>query len=106
MRRSVTITSKAWARSSRTAAVTLSASRTRWPRRRAGAAPPCAAVGGQRSWSDRGDRWRGGRGQIAPRLRVYALASPAGLAGPREPLGLVTQRHQPLSRNRITQEGP
>src|SRR6266436_47986 len=32
MRRSVTITSKASARSSRTAAVTLSASRTRWPR--------------------------------------------------------------------------
>ena len=45
----------------------------------------------QRSRPGGGDRRRGGRGQVAPRLRVHPLASPAGLARPRERLGLVRQ---------------
>ena len=63
----------------------------RRPRRRAGAAPPRPAARGRRSRPGRGDRRRGGGGQVAPRLRVHPLASPAGLAGPRERLGLVRQ---------------
>ena len=63
----------------------------RRPRRRAGAAPPRPAARRRRSRSGGGDRRRGGGGQVAPRLRVHPLASPAGLAGPRERLGLVRQ---------------
>ena len=63
----------------------------RRPRRRAGAAPPRPAARRRRSRPGGGDRRRGGGGQVAPRLRVHPLASPAGLAGPRERLGLVRQ---------------
>ena len=63
----------------------------RRPRRRAGAAPPRPAARRRRSRPGGGDRRRGGGGQVAPRLRVHPLASPAGLARPRERLGLVRQ---------------
>src|SRR5713226_9663990 len=44
-----------------------------------------------------------GHGQIAPRLRVHPLPSPAGLAGPRERFRLVRQSHELLAGNRPPQ---
>ena len=75
----------------------------RRPRRRAGAAPPRAAARRRRSRPGGGDRRRGGGGQVAPRLRVHPLASPAGLAHPRERLGLVRQGDELLAGDRPPQ---
>ena len=49
------------------------------------------AAGGQRARAGSGDRRRGGGGQVAPRLRVHPLPSPAGLAGSGSRLRLVRE---------------
>src|SRR6516165_6722128 len=63
-----------------------------------------AAACRPRSGSGGGTRRRSGGGQVAPPLRVHPLASPAGLAGPRERLGLVWQGNELLAGDRPPQE--
>ena len=75
----------------------------RRPRRRAGAAPPRPAARRRRPRSGGGDRRRGRGGQVAPGLRVHPLASPAGLARPRERLRLLRQGHELPARDRSAQ---
>ena len=67
-------------------------------RRRAGAAPPRPAARRRRSRPDGRNRRRGGRGQVTPRLRVHPLASPPGLAGPRERRRSLTARRRATCR--------
>ena len=57
----------------------------------------------RRSRSGGSDRRRGGRGQVAPRLRVHPLAPPAGLAHPGSRFGLVRQGDELLARDRPPQ---